>query len=118
MTWRYSQSTGRLTHNGRVVATGYSGAGQGRNNHAMQATANVGPIPTGAYTIGERHDTDTHGPHVMRLTPRGHGALGRSGFLIHGDNRTHTASEGCVILDRSVRDRISTSHDGTLEVTP
>ena len=56
------------------------------------------------------YDTRTHGPRVMRLTPQGHTAQGRSGFLIHGD-RTHTASEGCVILDRTVRTQISRSSD-------
>ncbi|WP_174291457.1 tlde1 domain-containing protein [Sphingomonas bacterium] len=116
MPWRYQQSTGVLTHNGQRVTVGYSGAGTGRNNHAMQATANVGPIPTGNYTIGTPYNTTTHGPHVMRLTPQGHTALGRSGFLIHGDNRTHTASQGCVILDPNVRNRISASRDLTLEV--
>ena len=116
MPWTYSQSTGALTHNGVAVATGYSGAGAGRNNSTMEGTANVGPIPRGAYTVGPAYNTTTHGPHVMRLTPNGHTALGRSGFLIHGDNASHTASQGCIILPRNIRDRISASTDNALTV--
>lgn len=118
MSWTYHQSTGALLHNGRRVASGYSGSGAGRNNGAMQATHNVGPIPRGAYRIGTPYNTNSHGPHVMRLTPVGHNALGRSGFLIHGDNRTHTASQGCIILPRNVRDTISTSRDHSLVIGP
>jgi Protein of unknown function (DUF2778) len=116
MTWQYSQSTGDLTRNGTRIGTGYSGAGAGKNNGAMEGTPNVGPIPRGSYTIGAPYNTDTHGPHVMRLTPVGHNALGRSGFLIHGDNRTHTASQGCIILSRTIRDQISNSGDTALTV--
>ena len=118
MTWTYSQSTGRLTRDGRSVGAGYSGAGLGRNNGALQGTPNIGPIPTGAYTIGGAYDTASHGPHVMRLTPRGHSALGRSGFLMHGDNPRHDASEGCVIMSRAIRDQVSRSGDTVLEVVP
>lgn len=116
MHWTYSQSTGRLTRNGTTVATGYSGAGPGRNNPAAQATHNVGPIPRGTYSIGLPHDTHSHGPHVMALTPVGHNALGRDGFLIHGDNTRHDASTGCIILPRDIRNQISTSGDNTIEV--
>lgn len=116
MPWQYDSTTGQLSLNGKVVATGYSGAGAGRNNPAMENVPNVGPIPAGDYTIGSPYDTRTHGPHVMRLTPQGHDARGRSGFLIHGDNRTHTASQGCIILDRATRDQISNSHDSALQV--
>jgi len=42
--------------------------------------------------------------------------FGRSAFLIHGDNLSHTASHGCVILRRDVRERISASTDRTLVV--
>ena len=118
MPWRYSQSTGALTHNGQSAGAGYSGTGAGRNNAAMEGVRNVGPIPQGRYAVSQAYDTRTHGPHVMRLTPQGHTALGRSGFLIHGDNPRHDASEGCIILNRSMRDQISRSGDPVIEVVP
>lgn len=115
MPWRYNSTTGELSHNGNVVAHGYSGGGAGRNNPDMEAVPNIGPVPVGTHNVGPAYDTTTHGPHVMRLTPQGD-THGRSGFLVHGDNRTHTASEGCIILDRTTRDQISGSHDTTLQV--
>jgi len=119
MAWVYSQSTGRVTRNNQVEGQGYSGTGAGRDNGAMQNVRDVGPIPRGRYQIGAAHDTQTHGPHVMGLTPlQGTQTFGRDNFLIHGDNRRHDASTGCVILDRALRDRISASGDTVLEVVP
>jgi hypothetical protein len=85
----------------------------------MQNVPNIGPIPQGRYQIGNPYDTTTHGPHVMRLTPSGGTqTFRRAGFLIHGDNRRHDASQGCIILNRAQRDRISQSGDRQLEVIP
>jgi len=118
MPWSYSQSTGQLTYNSAPAGEGYSGTGAGRNNPDMQSVPNVGPIPMGAYTIGDAHDTATHGPRVLRLTPvPGTNTYHRDGFLIHGDNRRHDASQGCIILNRAIRDRIGVSNDRTLTVT-
>jgi hypothetical protein len=52
----------------------------------------------------------------MDLTPVGHTALGRSQFLIHGDNVRHDASQGCIILPRDIRDQISNSRDNQINV--
>ena len=116
MSWTYSQSTGQLSENGIQVGVGYSGTGTGRNNPAEEAVPRTGPIPSGKYSIGPPHDTDTHGPYVMSLTPVGHNALGRSGFLMHGDNVRHDASLGCIILGPQIRHRVGTSGDKDLEV--
>jgi hypothetical protein len=116
MPWNYSQSTGTLTRDSQFVATGYSGAGTGRNNPAEQAVPDIGPIPQGRYNIGLPFQSVKQGPCVMRLTPVGHNALGRSGFLIHGDNLTHDASTGCIVLSREIRDLIASSQDHDLEV--
>jgi len=113
----YSQTSGMLDHDGALAGTGYSGHAEGRNNPAMQSVHNIGPIPQGLYAIGPPFDTATHGPHVMALTPVGHDALGRSGFLMHGDNVKHDASEGCIIMLRTVRDLVSNSGDKQLTVT-
>ena len=46
----------------------------------------------------------------MRLTPNpGTNTFGRGGFLMHGDNSllNHTASEGCIIAPRGIRDLVA-----------
>jgi hypothetical protein len=118
MTWTYSQTTGDLTLNNAAVGKGYSGTGAGRDNPAMQGVRNVGPIPQGTYEIGAPHDTTTHGPYVMRLTPLPQTVtFGRAGFLIHGDNKRHDASHGCIILARDIRHKIWSSGDRRIQVT-
>jgi hypothetical protein len=54
----------------------------------------------------------------MDLTPVGHNALGRAGFLIHGNNVTNDASTGCVILGPAFRTQIANSPDKDLNVVP
>jgi len=118
--YTYSQSTGVLARNGAAVGHGYSGHGAGRNNPAMQAAPNVGPIPQGQYKIGPPFDTppSAHGPHVMRLIQApGTDTFGRDGFLMHGDNPQHDASEGCIIMPPDVRNAVSASGDTDLTVT-
>ena len=117
--WIYDQATGALSRNDSPVATGYSGFGDGKNNPAMENVPDKGPLPRGVYIIGPPHDTPTHGPHVMALTPvDGANTFGRSGFLIHGDSIEHpgTASHGCIILPRPIRDQIAGSGDHQIQV--
>ena len=118
--WTYSQSSGEIiADGGEVIGTGYSGANQGKNNPLMQAVHNVGPCPQGTYNILEPRDTESHGPYAMPLAPDpGNQMFGRSGFLIHGDSvhAPGTASEGCIILARSVREQIWNSGDHQLTV--
>lgn len=117
--WTYQQSTGALTDAaGLVVAHGYSGAGEGKNNPVMEAVREVGPIPAGQWRIdGPPVNTPTHGPYVLHLQPLGD-THGRSAFLIHGDSvaRPGTASKGCIILPRAVREEVWASGDRDLEV--
>jgi type VI secretion system (T6SS) effector TldE1-like protein len=118
--WTYSQKTGDLEQDGTHVATGYSGAGEGKNNPSLQNVHNVGPIPQGDWNItGPPFNTDDHGPFVLRLNPvAGTETFSRSGFLMHGDSKEHPgcASEGCVILPRTVREQVWTSCDRDLKV--
>jgi hypothetical protein len=117
--WTYNQVDGTLLHDGEQAGEGYSGFADGKNNPEMQNVHDVGPIPVGTYQIGEPHDTTTHGPHVMALTPVAPtDTFGRDGFLIHGDSiaAPGTASHGCIIMPRNVRDAISTSGDTDLRV--
>lgn len=119
--WQYSQSTGRLSHNGSSVATGYSGNGLGLNNPAMQGAPNSGPIPQGTWTIGSAYNSPNTGPRTLMLTPApGTNALGRSAFRIHGDNGrgNQSASKGCIIVGPSVRNQIIDSGDNVLVVVP
>lgn len=124
--WEYSQSTRRLTHvdgSGRVTnaGTGYSGNGEGLNNPAMQHVLNVGPIPQGTYDIGQQRDSPNTGRGILPLTPQaGTDTYGRDSFQIHGDNSqgNQSASRGCMIFNRNVRDQISNSGDNVLRVVP
>jgi hypothetical protein len=118
--WSYAQKTGELQQDGKPVATGYSGAGAGKNNPDMERVHNVGPIPQGEWTIaGPPIDTTTHGPYVLTLKPEPDTqTFGRSGFLMHGDSKDAPgcASQGCVIMPRPVREQVWKSGDRDLEV--
>jgi RHS repeat-associated protein len=121
--WEYNNQTGQLSQNGNVVGYGYSGHGLGVNNPAMQGVDSVGPIPNGTYTIGPQQLNVTGAkkqlPASMRLVPFSSNDMqGRKGFLIHGDNPKgdQSASEGCPIFDKDIRDLIGSSGDNVLDV--
>jgi type VI secretion system (T6SS) effector TldE1-like protein len=120
--WTYAQKTGNLLQNGQVVATGYSGCDDGKNNPAMQAVHDVGPIPQGDWTIsGPPINTAEHGPYVLTLTAAAStNVFGRSGFLMHGDSiaAPGTASKGCIIMPRTAREQVWNSGDRALQVVP
>lgn len=125
MTFTYSQTSGIISKpaSGDTPAwqvDGYSGHGGGLNTPALEAWHDTGPIPQGQWHIGPAHDTPDKGPIVMALTPVGHNAYGRAGFLIHGahPNDHHDSSHGCIILPRPAREYISQSGDTDLEVIP
>jgi hypothetical protein len=116
--WRWDQSAGRLVR-GAQTWRGYSGAGRGLNNPALQMAVGIGPIPQGHWTIVSRCDSPNTGPCTLTLVPDpGTETFGRSEFRIHGDSIAHpgTASHGCIILPRAVRDAIWRSGDHALEV--
>jgi type VI secretion system (T6SS) effector TldE1-like protein len=118
--WTYAQNTGELQQDGRHAATGYSGAGEGRNNPAMESVPNVGPIPRGEWRIiGPPRNSADHGPYVLKLEPTADTeTFGRSGFLMHGDSKQHpgSASQGCIILPRAVRESVWNSGDRDVKV--
>ncbi|MTJ80837.1 MAG: DUF2778 domain-containing protein [Telmatospirillum sp.] len=123
MAWQYSQSTAELRWNGITVTRSglYSGHGAGRNNPGLQGSPNIGPIPQGRYAIGSPFHHPHAGDYTLRLTPQPEtNTYGRSGFLIHGDSRTHpgNASSGCIIAQRLIRQRIWSSGDRILDVVP
>jgi RHS repeat-associated protein len=129
--WVYHQSTHRIEHvnsQGLVdysSGAAYSGYGSGENNPAMQNVASAkhgdpaGPIPVGDWSIGPMHSSPNTGVGTMNLTPvPGTNTFGRTLFRIHGDNsaRNHSASTGCIVAPRNVRDRVEASTDKCLRV--
>lgn len=117
--WTYAIASGALAQGGEMRGRGYSGRGEGRNNIAKVKVRMVGPIPPGRYRIGPAYVHARLGPVTMNLDPLpGTEMFGRSLFRIHGDNATHDASNGCIILSRVLRDEIAASPDRLLDVTP
>lgn len=119
--WTYRISTAVMVSPDGAAQPGvtYSGQPDCKNDPTKCSIHNKGPIPPGRYTIGAPRDTESHGPFVLPLTPDPANEMyGRSGFLIHGDNVAHpgTASEGCIIAPRAVREKIRLSGDTELQV--
>ena len=118
LTW--DQSAGTMSRDGVVIGRGYAGNVRGLNNPAMQAAQGIGPIPAGLWKLTELRLTGAStGPFTIVLEPApGTNALGRSAFRIHGDNAqlNHSASHGCIILPRAVREAIWRSGDKQLTV--
>lgn len=115
----YDQKSGHIGIRNTFIGTGYSGFGEGLDNPAMEAVSNVGPIPRGHWRIARWDDHHGEkGPQVAVLEPVGHDAHGRSAFLIHGDNSAlnHTASHGCIIAGRAIRDALRSSGETELTV--
>jgi len=116
--WTYEQGSGRLLHNGILIGTGYSGHATGIDNTALEDIPYVGPLPRGIYSIAAPIDHPRLGPCSLPLTQISGDSFGRSAFFIHGDNSlgNDSASEGCIIMPRAVRDQIATSGDNQLTV--
>lgn len=124
MTWVWDQSAGTLSRDGKLIARGYSGAGAGKNNPAMETVRAVGPIPRGKWLIRAPYNSRAVGPYVLpvwaldNVLDDVHARTRRSAFRIHGDSirAPGTASKGCIILPRAVREQIWKSGDRELEV--
>ena len=118
--WTYVQVTGQLLDpTGKLLATGYSGAPEAKNDPSKQYIEDVGPIPVGKYDILAPVNTVTHGPYVLPLNPGPSNRMfDRMGFLIHGDSviEPGTASKGCVIMPREAREAIWASGDHQMQV--
>lgn len=116
----YQQSSGKIGLGGRYLGTAYSGHGAGFDNPKFETVPEVGPIPAGKWKIVRwfEHHPDL-GPVVAELAPVGHNAHGRTGFFIHGDNvkLDHSASLGCIVAIRAIRQALRTSGVTDLEVT-
>lgn len=122
--FEYSQSTGVLSHDGKAIATGYSGNGSFMNNPESQSIRMHGPIPQGQYTICHPTVHEQLGPVAMELMPYSTNKMFlRSGFFIHGDNAqmNHSGSDGCVVISHDARIAIAgmvLAGDNQLTVVP
>jgi hypothetical protein len=108
-----------MSRDGKVVGSGYAGHDWGKNNPAAEAAPGIGPVPRGHWAIGAPRNSPNTGPYTLTLDPKpGTDTHGRSAFRIHGDSvkAPGTASHGCIILPRSVRELIWNSGDHDLEV--
>lgn len=116
----YEQTRGDILIRNTQIGVGYSGFGPGLDNPDMEEVPNVGPIPRGLYDIvrWDDHHGDK-GPQVAVLKPHGHNAHGRSAFLIHGDSpeMNHTASHGCIVASKTIRNALRASGETQLKVT-
>lgn len=119
--WTYQQSTGNLiAPDGTLAGVGYSGNGSDLDNPAGQGDIGHGPIPQGVWLIGRFGTLPRLGEVVAPLMAcAGNTMDGRQGgFFIHGDNaaENHSASDGCIILARPLRELIAASGDTALTV--
>lgn len=119
----YSQSSGRFVLDEEEVGDGYSGNGAGMNNPDAQNIKGHGPLPRGQYTVLQASTHPKLGPLAMELLPYSTNQMFlRGDFFIHGDNAelNHTASDGCIILPRVVREQVAAAvarGDNQLTVT-
>lgn len=122
--WTWDQSAGELRRDGKLVSRGYSGANRGKNNPALQGLAGVGPIPRGRWRMMAVYTSASVGPFTITLWAEDgqpddrHFPTGRSAFRIHGDSikAPGTASRGCIILPRAVREAMWRSGERLIEV--
>lgn len=118
--WQYKQTTGELRNAaGTVVAKGYSGKGEYKNKHEHQDVRGMGPIPVGCYTINPPHQSLKTGAYAMDLMPDSSNVMfGRDSFQMHGDSlrQPGTASSGCIIMPRAIREQVWSSLDHRIEV--
>lgn len=118
MSWKYYQSSGELWHNGKLMATGYSGNLTNKNNPDRQHVKGMGPIPRGIWHIGGH--SNSKGPMTINLKQTSGESFGRSLFRIHGEKKPPAvagfASAGCIIMGPRIRSKIILSSDRKLEV--
>jgi len=118
--WTFQQNTGKLFDSQMVyIATGYAGAPGYKDNPADEQLKDKGPLPVGMYVFTAPYNNIKTGPYTMNLVPDSDNEMfGRGDFRVHGDSLTApgTASEGCIVMPRAVREQMWNSGDHTLQV--
>jgi hypothetical protein len=120
MNWKFVIKTGHVYDPlGNKVWTGYAGGNEGKNpegvNNPLAVTqSKIGPLPPGFYTMEEPVLQSHLGPFAIPLTPDATNVMfGRRGFYCHGDHTNppaRSASEGCIIALRAVRNDMWNKH--------
>lgn len=106
--FRYLVSTGELYECGELIGRGYSGVlGPCRDNPDCEGQSAQGPIPCGLWRMTVAKPVERFTAPVIRLLPWQHTARGRTGFLIHGDNKAGDASTGCIVMGFATRVRVA-----------
>ncbi|QYW05552.1 hypothetical protein pEaSNUABM25_00196 [Erwinia phage pEa_SNUABM_25] len=118
--WTYKQSTGELFDaNHQLVARGYAGLGAHKNDPQSQSVKNEGPLPQGVYTCSAPRTSQKTGPYIMDLVPhKDNEMFGRASFQMHGDSikAPGTASNGCIVMPRNIREKVWSSKDHEITV--
>lgn len=118
--WKFEQASGKLfAADGSLAGKGYAGRDAGKNNPAMQNVEGMGPLPVGFYTINAPYDHPTVGKYAMPLFPDPANAMfRRTSFFMHGDSiaAPGTASHGCIVMPRFVREHVWGSGDHKIRV--
>lgn len=123
MNLNFSQSTGNITtDSGALVAKGWAGNGDGKNNPNMQSVHNVGPLPQGVYRVDPWEENHGGlGPIVAHLEQISGETFGRSAFYIHGPSmdKAHYGQEskGCIVIPRDQRLAVRARKPDTITVT-
>jgi hypothetical protein len=113
----------------RQLGTGYSGNGACINDPMSTWVKDHGPLPVGRYVIHAPIDDARTGPFSLPLEPDPDNTMfDRGSFLVHGglagepDDSpsvtpgTRTASDGCIVTCRAVREAIALDPDHILTV--
>lgn len=107
----YIIHTQELILGNNVLGLGYAGNGDCLNDPTKTPVKGHGPLPVGLYFVGAPEDRpQSVGEFALPLTPYATNLMfGRGSFLIHGDNKecNHTASDGCIVLARPVREAVA-----------
>ena len=118
--WTYSQTKGRMEHNGVYMWTAYSGFGIGKNNPIYEQVHNIGPLPKGLWRFGAAINSSDLGPLAIPILPEpGTETYGRTDFYCHGEDAETPgcSSHGCVVKSPiSAREMIANSGDNYLTV--
>ena len=117
MTGIYHQRSGKIYHNNLYMGKGYAGRMTNKNNPDRQQVKGLGPLPRERYKITA--NTHSKVPYTLVLEQTEGANFGRSAFRIHGERRhppAGWASEGCIILEYPIREKIWKSKDYMLEV--
>ena len=121
LTLTYSQSDGTLTnYEVNVIANGWAGHGQAKNNPFMENERSLGPLPKGLYRVGEWQTHPRLGPLAAPLEQIEGETFGRSDFWVHGPSRNPDKygqeSNGCIVISKPQREIVHNMNPDFIQV--